>query len=184
MTDKKQKKQKKQNEGSSRSCCRWLFGSIILFGAIVGLVAYDTNVLHNGKFEESSLGRVLVQTGTLPHAEVAYFTSLKYGARGYKWVGENAPVAYGKTKLFLDPYRELAKDFGLTLVNGCKKGWECTKTFVNEKTPLAIQFVDNYAPGVGTKIADFVVTASKGFCSITCNTWRQSVDFFKTKVFV
>lgn len=61
LTDKKQKKQKKSN-GGSRSCCAWIFGSILLFGGIAGLIAYD-HVLHNGIFEESSFGRILKQTG-------------------------------------------------------------------------------------------------------------------------
>lgn len=148
MTDKKQKKQKK-SEGSSRSsCCSWFFGSLILIGAIAGLITYDTNVLHDGKFEESSLGKVLAQTGALPHVENAFFISLKYGARGYKWIEENAPIAYGKTKVVLEPYGEFAKDFGLTIINGGKKGWECTKTFVNEKTPVVLEFIDKYAPGM------------------------------------
>lgn len=61
MTDKKQKKQKKSNGGSRTSC--WVFGSLLLFGGIASLIAYDTHALHNGVFEESSLGKVLKQTG-------------------------------------------------------------------------------------------------------------------------
>lgn len=190
MTDnKKQKKQKKSNSASSpskssSSCCPWFIGSLVLFGAIAGLIAYDTNVLHNGVFEESSVGRVLKQTGALPHVENAWFVSLKFSARGYKWVEENAPVAYGKTKTVLTPYCDFAKDLGIALINGGKKGFECTKVFISEKIPVVLQFIDKYVPGLGQKISDFVSTTYKGFCSITSNVWRQSVDFFKTKVFV
>ena len=63
MTDKKQKKQKKSNGGSRTSC--WVFGSLLLFGGIASLIAYDTHALHNGVFEDSSLGRVLKQTGNV-----------------------------------------------------------------------------------------------------------------------
>jgi len=187
MTDnkKQQKKQKKNgDEKSGCSSCRWIFGSFLLFGAISGLIAYDTHVLHDGKFEESQVGRVLKQTGALPHVENAWFVSLKYSARGYKWAEANAPVYYGKTKTALEPYGDFAKDFGLTVLNGARKGWENTKVFVAEKTPVVIKFVDNYVPGLGQKIHDFTVTSFKGFCSLTCNGWRQSVDFFKTKVFM
>lgn len=38
--------------------------------------------------------------------------------------------------------------------------------------------------GMGAKIGDITTTTIKGFCSITSNVWRQSVDFFKTKVFM
>lgn len=201
MTDKKQKKQKKSN-GSSRSCCPWVFGSLLLFGGIASLIAYDTNVLHNGIFEESSLGRVLKQTGkfsnfikifainsyqlkgTLPHVENAWFVSLKYSARGYKWVEANAPTAYNRSVTFLAPYGELAKDVGITVLNVGVKGWDFTKQFVSEKIPVVLDFIDKYVPGLGQKIADFTSNTFKGFCSITSNVWRQSVDFFKQKVFV
>lgn len=174
-----EKKQKKQKKG-----CRWVFGSFLLFAAIAGLIAYDTNVLHDGKFEESSVGRVLKQTGALPHVENAWFVSLKYTARGYKWVEEQAPVAYGKTRTFLDPWSDFAKDLGLTALNGARKGWESTKLFAEEKTPLVVDFIDKYVPGLGQKIQDITVTTFKGACSLTCNTWRQSVEFFKTRVFM
>lgn len=185
MTDnKKQKKQKKTSNGSSgSSCCRWIFGSFLLFGAIAGLITYDTQVLHGGRFEESSVGRVLKQTGALPHVENAWFVSLKYSARGYKFVEEHAPVAYGKTKIFIQPYCEFAKDLGLTAINGAKKGWESTKVFAAEKTPVVADFVDNYVPGLSQNIHNFTVKAFSGLCNLTCGTWRSSVEFFKTKVF-
>ena len=186
MTDsKKQKKQKKNSNGSSgSSCCRWVFGSFLLFGAIGGLITYDTQVLHGGKFEESSVGQILKQTGALPHVENAWFVSLKYSARGYKFVEEHAPVAYSKTKTFLQPHCEFAKDLGLTALNGAKKGWESTKVFAAEKTPVVVGFIDQYVPGLGQKIQDFTVKVCSGFCSLTCGTWRSSVEFFKTKVFM
>lgn len=209
MPEKKQKKQSKKSNGGSRSsCCPWFFGSILLFGAIAGLIAYDTHALHDGVFENSQLGRVLKQTGkfadsmyvrsmaiwhrnfflviigALPHVENAWFVSLKYGARGYKWTQENAPIAYEKSKTFLQPYGEFAKDLGITLFNTAVKGWENTKTFASEKTPIVLEWIDQKVPGVGQKISDFTSNTYKGFCSITCNGWRTSVDFFKTKVFV
>lgn len=185
MTDnKKQKKQKKANGSGGSSCCRWLFGSFLLFGAIAGLITYDTQVLHGGKFEESSVGRVLKQTGALPHVENAWFVSLKYSAKGYKFAEEQAPVAYGKTRTFLQPFCEFAKDLGLTALNGGKKGWESTKVFAAEKTPVVVNFIDNYVPGLGKNIQSFIEKAMSGFCNLTCGTWKSSVEFFKSKVFM
>jgi hypothetical protein len=120
----------------------------------------------------------------LPHVENAWFISLKYSARGYKFVEEHAPTAYNKSKIFLAPYGEFAKDLGITIYNGGLKGWECTKTCVSEKIPVVLEFIDKYIPGAGAKISDVTSNTYKGFCSITSNLWRQSVDFFKTKVFV
>lgn len=185
MTDvKKQKKQKKGSESSCGSCCKWFFGSFLLFGAIAGLIAYDTNVLHGGKFEESSVGRVLKQTGALPHVENAWFVSLKYSARGYKWAEVQAPIAYSKSKTFLEPSGIFAKDLFLTVLNGAKKGWESTKVYTAEKTPVVISFVDKYVPGLGQKVHDFTVNTFKGLCSLTCNFTSSSLNFFKTNVFM
>lgn len=186
MTDnKKQKKAKKGSEGSGCSgCCKWLFGSFLLFGAIAGLIAYDTNVLHGGKFEESSVGRVLKQTGALPHVENAWFVSMKYSARGYKWAEEQAPIAYTKTRTFMQPYCEFFKDLGLTIFNAAVRGWESTKACVAEKTPVVIAFTDKYVPGVGQKVVDFLDSVCKGFCKLTCSSWSSTKEFFATKVFV
>lgn len=186
MTDnKKQKKAKKGSEGSGCSgCCKWVFGSFLLFGAIAGLIAYDTNVLHGGKFEESSVGRVLKQTGALPHVENAWTVSMKYSARGYKWAEEHAPIAYTKTRTFMQPYCEFSKDLGLTAFNAAVRGWEAAKACVAEKTPVVIAFTDKYVPGVGQKVVDFLDSAGKGFCKLTCSSWSSTKEFFATKVFV
>lgn len=187
MTENKKQKKQKKNSGESSGCsgcCKWFFGSFLLFSAIAGLIAYDTNVIHGGKFEESSLGRVLKQTGALPHVENAWYISMKYSARGYKWAEVQAPIAYSKSRTFLQPYGEFAWDFGLTAVNGAKRGWENTKIYVTEKTPVVIEFVDKYVPGLGQKIHDVTVNTFSSLCSLTCNGWKYSTEFFKTKVFV
>jgi hypothetical protein len=182
--DKKQKKNKKNANEPGSLCCKMMYGAFVLFAAFGGLIAYDTHVLHNGVFENSSLGQVLKQTGALPHVENAWTVSMKYGARGFKWTEENAPIAYSKTKIFLEPYCEFAKDLGITTINGAKKGWESTKKFASEKTPIVLAFIDQYVPGLGAKIENFTSSAFKSICSFTCNGWRASVDFFKTKVFM
>ncbi len=94
------------------------------------------------------------------------------------------PIAYEKSKTFLQPYGEFAKDLAITIYNSALKGWECTKTFAAEKTPIVLEFIDKYVPGLGEKISDVTSNTFKGFCSITCNAWGVSVDFFKTNVFV
>lgn len=97
---KKNKGKAQKSGGSSKSsstCCKFFFISFLLLGAIGGFIAWDTNK-HNGKFEETTVGQVLKQTGALPHVENAWTVTMKYSARGYKWSEENAPVYYGKTK--------------------------------------------------------------------------------------
>lgn len=173
----------KNASSSSSSVFPYLFGSFLLFGAITGLIAYDTHK-NDGKFEQSTVGRLLQQAGALPHVQNAWFVSMKYSARGYQWAEERAPVVYSKTTKVLAPYGEFAKDFALTAVNGAKKGWENTKLYVEKQTPVVIEFTDKYAPGVGKKVQDFTVKTCKTLCGLTCNAYKNSVDFFKSKVFV
>lgn len=186
MTENKKQKKQKKNLSESSGCkgCKWVFGSFLLFSAIAGLIAYDTNILHDGKFEESTVGRVLKQTGALPHVENAWYVSLKYSARGFKWAEVQTPIVYSKARTFLEPFGELARDVGLTAFNGAKRGWESTKVCIAEKTPIVIEFVDKYVPGLGQKIHDVTVNTFKGFCSFACSSWKHSSEFFKTKVFV
>lgn len=173
----------KNASSSSSSVFPYLFGSFLLFGAITGLIAYDTHK-NDGKFEQSTVGRLLEQAGALPHVQNAWFVSMKYSARGYQWAEERAPVVYSKTTKVLAPYGVFAKDFAITAVNGAKKGWEITKLYVEKQTPVVIEFTDKYAPGVGKKVHDFTVKSCKTLCGLTCSAYQNSVDFFKAKVFV
>lgn len=74
-----------------------LFGIFVLFGAIVGLLVYDTNVNGGGVFEKSTVGKVLKDTGALPYVEKGFTCTMKYSARGYKWTEKNMPVYYNST---------------------------------------------------------------------------------------
>lgn len=74
-----------------------LFGIFVLFGAIVGLLVYDTNTNGGGVFEKSTVGKLLKDTGALPHVEKAFTFTMKHSARGYKWTEKNVPVYYNST---------------------------------------------------------------------------------------
>jgi hypothetical protein len=168
---------------SCSACCKFFLISFLLCGAIGGFIAWDTNK-HNGKFEETSIGQVLKQTGALPHVENAWTVSMKYSAKGYKWSEENVPIYYGKTKQVLAPYVDFSKDLTIVVVNQLKKGWENTKLFVETKTPVVVDFLDQYVPGVPKKVVDFVVSTWKSGCQFCCSSYKSAVEFFKTKVFV
>lgn len=178
LQEKTQKKTK-----SSSSLCPWVFGSILVIAAIGGLLAYDTQ-RNGGKFEQSAFGKVLKDIGALPYVEVAWTKSLSTSARGYQWAEVNVPVYVNKTCVVLKPYAELAKDLGIIGLNAAHKGWLSTKEYVVAKTPVVVNFIEQYAPGLPQKIADGSVTAWKVVVSTSTTAYTNGAEFFKTKVFV
>lgn len=181
---KESKKQAKTKKTKSSSCLPLLFGIFVLFGAIVGLLVYDTNVNAGGVFEKSAVGKVLKDTGALPHVEKAFTSTMKFSARGYKWTEKNVPVYYNSTCKFLTPYVEVAKDLGKIALNGAKNAWTATVTYVNTKTPVVSNFVEQYAPGLPEKTSSVCCSTWSSFKTVTLNTYTFLVEFFKTKVFV
>lgn len=128
-----QEKTQKKTKSGSRSCCPWFLGSVLLLGAIGGLLAYDTQ-RNGGVFEKSATGKFLKDTGALPYVETAWTKSLSTSARGFQWAEANVPVYVNKTCVVLKPYGEFLKD--LTIV-----GWTTTKEYVVAKTPVVVKFV-------------------------------------------
>jgi len=177
-----EKSQKKTSSGRS-SVCPWVFGSILLFGIIGGLLAYDTH-RHGGVFEKSAAGNFLKETGALPYVEVAWTKTLSTSARGYQWAEANVPVYVNKTCVVLKPYVAVAKDLGIVGLNAAHKGWLATKDYVAAKTPVVVNFIEQYAPGLPQKIADGSVTVWKVVCSTSSTVYTNGAEFFKTKVFV
>lgn len=102
---------------------------------------YDTHFLHNGKFEKTTVGKVLKDTGALPHVEAAFIGTLKVTARGYKWSEKNLPVYYNTTATTLKPYLEVARDLGKIALNGGKNAWASTVTYIETKRPVVVKFV-------------------------------------------
>uniref|UniRef100_A0A336LL84 CSON007941 protein n=1 Tax=Culicoides sonorensis TaxID=179676 RepID=A0A336LL84_CULSO len=181
---KESKKQAKNKKTKSSSCLPLLFGIFVLCGAIVGLLVYDTNVNAGGVFEKSAVGKVLKDTGALPYVEKAFTSSMKFSARGYKWTEKNVPVYYNSTCKFLTPYLEVAKDLGKIAFNGAKNAWAATVTYVNTKTPVVSNFVEQYAPGLPEKTSSVCCSTWSSLKTVTLNTYTFLVEFFKTKVFV
>lgn len=134
------KTQKKGKSSSKSSCCPYFFGSLLLLGAIGGLLAYDTQ-RHDGVFENSKAGKFLKDTGALPYVEVAWTKSLSTSARGYQWAEANLPIYANITYVALKPYGLFLKDLGIVGLNSAKNGWEVTKEYVAAKTPVVVNFV-------------------------------------------
>ncbi|XP_031634145.1 uncharacterized protein LOC116347612 [Contarinia nasturtii] len=177
------KSQKKGKSSTKSSCCPWFFGIVLLLAAIGGLLAYDTQ-RNDGVFEKSAAGKFLKDTGALPYVEVAWTKSLSTSARGYQWAEVNVPIYANVTYVALKPYGLFLKDFGIVALNGAKNGWTVTKEYVSAKTPVVVNFIEQYAPGLPQKISDSSISTWKFISSTSCTVYSNSVDFLQTKVFV
>lgn len=178
-----EKSQKKGKSQSKSSCCFWLLGSLVLFGAIGGLLAYDTQ-RNDGVFEKSAAGKFLKDTGALPYVEVAWTKSLSSSARGFQWAEVNVPIYANITYVALKPYGLFLKDLGIVGLNAAKNGWEVSKKYIAAKTPVVANFIEQYAPGLPDKISDVSISTWNVISSTSVSAYGKSVDFFKTKVFV
>lgn len=138
-----EKSQKKGKSSSKSSCCLFFFGSLLLIGAIGGLLAYDTQ-RNDGVFEKSAAGKFLKDAGALPYVETAWTKTLSTSARGYQWAEVNVPIYANITYVTLKPYGLVLKDLGIIGLNGAKNGWEVTKEYVAAKTPVVVAFVSTH----------------------------------------
>lgn len=115
----------------------------MLFGAIGGLLAYDTQ-RNDGVFEKSAAGKFLKDTGALPYVEVGWTKTLSTSARGFQWAEVNVPVYANITYVALKPYGLFLKDLGIVGLNSAKNGYEVAKEYVAAKTPVVVNFVSVY----------------------------------------
>lgn len=178
-----EKSQKKGKSQSKSSCCAWFLGSLVLLGAIGGLLAYDTQ-RNDGIFEKSAAGKFLKDTGALPYVEVAWTKSLSSSARGFQWAEVNVPIYANITYVALKPYGLFLKDLGIVGLNAAKNGYEVSKKYVAAKSPVVVNFIEQYAPGLPGKISDVSISTWNVVSSTSASAYANSVDFLKTKVFV
>lgn len=174
---------KTASRGAASVCCSFLLATFLLFGLTGGLIGFDT-YRAGGTFEKSHTGQLLKQAGLLPAVEDAWTCTLKHSARGYKWAEEHVPVYYNATSKAVGPYVEFSIEFSKILWNGTKKGFGNVKTLVEQKTPVVVDFIEQYAPGLPKKVGDFTSSSWTAVSTFTVKTYQQSCEFFKTKVFV
>ncbi|XP_055300884.1 uncharacterized protein LOC129567721 [Sitodiplosis mosellana] len=178
-----EKTQKKGKSTSNGSCCPYFFGSLLVFAAIGGLLAYDTQ-RNDGVFEKSAAGKFLKDTGALPYVEVAWTKSLSTSARGYQWAEVNVPIYANITYVTLKPYGLFLKDLGIVGLTSAKNGWVVTKEYVAAKTPVVVNFIEQYAPGLPQKISDASISTWNVISSTSATVYKNSGEFLQTKVFV
>uniref|UniRef100_A0A1L8DCA9 Uncharacterized protein n=1 Tax=Nyssomyia neivai TaxID=330878 RepID=A0A1L8DCA9_9DIPT len=182
-TQEKTTSKRTEKSSKSSSICPWIFGVFVLLGAIGGIIGYDVHV-HGGQFEASSTGRFLKDTGALPYVETVWFTSLSYSARGYQWAEKNVPVYYGQTRTALTPYFEFGCDLTKVAWNLVKKGVCSACTYVQDKSPIVGNFVDQYVPGLSQRVGDATRATWGTISRLSVSYYHTGCEFFRTKVFV
>ncbi|XP_058815684.1 transmembrane protein 214-A-like [Topomyia yanbarensis] len=174
---------KTRSSGPVRVCCSVVLGTFLLFGLTGALIGFDT-LQAGGMFERSNTGQLLKQAGLLPAVEDAWTCTLKHSARGYKWAEENIPIYYQIASKAIGPYIEFSIDFSKILWNGTKKGFASLKLLVEQKSPVVVDFIEQYAPGLPKKIGDFACSTWTTVSTVSVRTFQQGCDFLKAKVFI
>ncbi|XP_026477853.1 transmembrane protein 214-A-like [Ctenocephalides felis] len=157
-----------------------VFLLVFLMAGLV--VAYDISTYKS--FETSIHGQVLTKTGLLPIAEKAGDRFLVYSARGYKWAERNLPEYYNQTAVIAQPYLKLASDALISGRNVVVDLYGNVNDYVREKTPVVVNAINEYAPGLLDTIQKHSVntwSTVSGFCVQYIDVGR---DYLKTKVFV
>ncbi|KAJ6648346.1 Transmembrane protein [Pseudolycoriella hygida] len=175
--------EKTQIKAKSCSSCRWLFGSFLLFVVISSLLAYDTHT-HGGVFAKSATGKFLQQTGTLPYVEIAWTKTMSTSARGYKWAEKNVPVYVNETCTAIKPYTIFLRDVGIVAWSVVRDRCEAVKLIILDKTPVVVNFIDQYAPGFPSKVQEFSISLWNSICSTSKNLYSSSYEFLMKNVFV
>uniref|UniRef100_A0A7G3AYD0 Uncharacterized protein n=1 Tax=Lutzomyia longipalpis TaxID=7200 RepID=A0A7G3AYD0_LUTLO len=182
-TQEKTTSKRAEKSSKSSSICPWILGVFVLLGAIGGIIAYDVHV-HGGQFEASSTGKFLKDTGALPYVETVWFTSLSYTARGYQWAEMNVPIFYGKARTALTPYCEFGCELATVVWNKVKQGFSSGCSFVQEKSPVVGNFVDQYIPGLSQRVGDATRATWGTISRLSVDYYHFGCEFFRTKVFV
>ncbi|XP_045537438.1 transmembrane protein 214 [Papilio machaon] len=161
----------------------WLWASFVLLVGIAGLIAYDVSKA-GGNFPKSTTGRFMNDIGVLEHSQKAWQKTLSTTARGYIWLETNTPVYYVKTVEVCKPYLQLSKDVLILTMKKVCILYENMREYINEKTPVVVKTIDQYAPGLIDNIQSY---ASTGFVTVKkylTDYYFLTAEYFKTKVFV
>ncbi|XP_059057940.1 transmembrane protein 214 [Achroia grisella] len=161
----------------------WLWASFFLLLSIVGLVAYDVYTV-NGNFPKSATGKLMNDLGLLEHSQRAWQKTLSSSARGYLWLETNAPIYYTQTVEVCKPYVQLSKEL---IVVGVKKTgvlYENVKVYVIEKTPVVVETIEQYAPGLVDKVQGYASNGYEAVKKFSSDYYQLTAEYLQTKVFV
>ncbi|XP_031338042.1 transmembrane protein 214-B [Photinus pyralis] len=150
------------------------FWTIILIGAIAGVLYYDIN--QHGSWPKSRTFNCLKDFGVIQY----YHKALHRTSDGLYWlhlrVNEQIPGYYETVSEHVAPYGQLAKELSVIVCNLLKN----FKDAIIKKYPDVLASIEAYAPG----LVEHSQEALRNAWSASVFYAHRSVDYLKTEVFV
>lgn len=167
----------------------WKLGSFLLLLAIAGLLSYD--ISKHGSFRSSSTGNFLNDIGALQYGEHAWTRIKFYSNKSYRWAEANIPQYYKIVGEHAKPYLDLMWDLCLIVGHQLISMYENIHTYVEEKTPVVIEWINHYAPGLLDKVKLHSIEAWEMMKTNALLLWQYflhysylGIEWVKTNVFV
>ncbi|XP_063225460.1 transmembrane protein 214-A [Bacillus rossius redtenbacheri] len=153
----------------------WKLGSFFLLLIISALLAYD--VQKHGTFKSSSTGSFLKDIGALKYGEHAWARTKYYSQKSYQWAEVNVPHYYSIAVEQAKPYLQQAWDFSIVLADQLYLLYGNIKVFLEEKTPLVVNWVNHFAPGLLEIIKSHSVTAWEAAKHYAFVFWQYVLEY-------
>lgn len=115
---------------------------MLLLGAIVAALAYDTHI-HGNSFARSATGKFLQQAGAMPYVDAAWVKTMGPAARGYQWAERHAPVYAAQAYTVLLPYGVFVRDTALVAWAAAVRGSGVACECYHQKAPVVVAFVSS-----------------------------------------
>ncbi|XP_050674602.1 transmembrane protein 214 [Leptidea sinapis] len=161
----------------------WIWASFFLLVSIAGIISYDVSRV-GGNFPKSTTGQLLNDLGLLEQSQKAWQKTLSSSARGYIWMENNVPVYYTQFIEVSKPYAELSKDVYTIALKKTAIIYSNIRDYVQEKTPVVLASIENYAPGVIETIQVYSANGFNALKKYSNDYYQLTADYMKTKVFV
>ncbi|KAJ9600399.1 hypothetical protein L9F63_009327, partial [Diploptera punctata] len=167
----------------------WKFGSFILLLVVAGLLCFDIN--KHGTFRSSSTGHFLNDIGALQYGEHAWARTKFYSNKSYRWAEKNLPTYYKSVEEYAKPYLELTWDLCLIAGRQLHYMYVNLQAYVEEKTPLVVEWVNHYAPGLLERVRRHSIDLWEIIKENALLLWQYflhysflALEWVKTNVFV
>ncbi|XP_032669571.1 transmembrane protein 214-A isoform X1 [Odontomachus brunneus] len=139
----------KKMTSSTRRGFPWGVGSLFLLLIIGAIVAYDTQ--KHGSFEASQIGIFVKTSGISKYCEKAWTTIKLYSSAGHQTI-KNSSEYYKAAVDLCVPYVKLAGDVYVIVKNVSIKVYNNALVYVEQKTPVVLDTVEHYLPGIVDQI--------------------------------
>lgn len=137
----------------ARSGFPWMRANIFLLAAIGSLFLYD--VRRHGSLRDSSTGHFLHDLGALPYVEKGWISTQSYAHQSFRWLQKHGPEYYRQACEVSQPYLLKAKEIVITGGSHIMGGCQTAYAYGQEKVPLVLEWIEQWAPGLRDRSAEF-----------------------------